>query len=118
MGNQNYSDVFNINEPLAELQKMAKDFSEKMIRECISFSTDASGVAVKYLQTMPRITSTEDFANTHLKLVSQQSEKILEYTQNIFKIFQDTLQEQNSWAEEKFSKAINVTKYKAKEASK
>lgn len=104
MSTQNYPDWSNWTNwsgPLTELQKINQEASERVIRECISFCSDTTGTAIKCMQTMPRITSPEDYFNLQMKLFSQQGEKVLEFTQNVFNIYQDTLKDHFHWTEDK-----------------
>lgn len=97
--------------PLMQLQQINQEAAEKVIRECISYCSDNAATVVKCTQTMPRTTSPEDFFNTQMKLWTQQGQKNLDFFQNIFKIYQDTLKDHCTWTEEKVSAAMkNVSR--------
>lgn len=110
-------EIPNLTGPLAELQKINQAASEEIIRETISFCSDNTGSALKYSQTMPRISSPEDYFSTQVKLFAQQGEKVLDYTQNVFQIYQDTLRKQLDWAQDQFTAAVKTAAAKGKKVS-
>ena len=101
MVSQNFPDWSNWSGPLTELQKIQQDAQERIIRECISYCSDTTGTAIKCFQTMPRATGPEDYFNLQMKLLSQQGEKAVEFTQNVFSIYQDAMRDHFQWTEDK-----------------
>lgn len=111
---QNFADWSLWSAPFAELQQMNQEASEKVVRECISYYSDNAAAAVKCMQTMPRLTSPEDYTNTMMKILSQQGEKGLEFMQNVFQIYQDAIKDHAQWTEQKVSSAIKTASRGAK----
>lgn len=112
MVNYNFADWTaegkNAMEPFLELQRMGGEISEKMMREHISFCSDNAGTFIKCMQTAPRMTRAEDMGAMQIKLIAEQGEKVVEYTQNMLKICKDALKNYCEWTEEKMSTALNV----------
>lgn len=106
MNTQAFGDWSTWSGPLMQLQQINQAAAEKVIRECISYCSDNAATVVKCTQTMPRTTSPEDFFNTQMKLWTQQGEKNLEFLQNVFQIYQDTVKEHCNWTEDKVSSAM------------
>lgn len=122
MTTPNFPEWSNWSGPLMELQKINQEASERIIRECISFCSDTTGTAIKCMQTMPRVTSPEDYFNLQMKLFSQQGEKALEFTQNVFTIYQDAMKDHFHWTEDKVATLGKKTsqmagKFKKEEAA-
>lgn len=101
--------------PLTELHKINQKASEEIIRASISFGSDFVGTSMKYV---PKANNPEDFYSAQLKILAQQGEKVLEYTQNIFQIYQSAIKEQLAWAEEECGHALkNVVPKHGKKGS-
>lgn len=83
----------------SEIHKLNQGISEKMIREYISFCSDQTSTVMKCMQTLPRTTDPEDFVSTQMKFMSEHSEKVLGYAQNMFQIYQEALKQYFSFAE-------------------
>jgi hypothetical protein len=120
MNNQNQAfnvDWSTVSAPLQELQKINQETSEKVTREFISYWTDCTGTAMKCAQTMPRITSPEDFVNTQIKIYTQQLDNFLEFSQNVCKIYQDAIKDNARWSEDKVNTAFKTATVKAKKSA-
>ncbi len=109
MNHQAFGDWSVWSTPFTELQKINQEATEKVIRECINFCSDNTGTAIKCMQTLPRITSPEDYVSTQMKLMTQQGEKTLEFAQNIFQIYQETLRDHFQWTESKVNNVVKTT---------
>ncbi len=114
MSAQPFTDWTSMSTPFAELQKMGQETSEKVIRECISYCSDNTASAVKYSQTMPRLSSAEDYVNLQWKLAFQQGEKAMEFVQNLFQIYQEALRNHMQWSEQKVNTAMKTAGNKGK----
>ena len=109
MSNQTFGDWSAWSTPFTELQKINQEASEKVIRECIAYYSESTGIAIKCMQTLPRVTSPEDYLSTQMKIWSQQGEKMMEFAQNVFQIYQDTLREHFQWTEAKVNNVVRTT---------
>lgn len=114
---QNFPDWSSWSNPYMELQKINQEASERVVRECIAYCSEATGTAVKCMQTLPRVTSPEDYFNMQMKILSQQGEKALEFTQNIFSIYQEALKNHFQWTEDKVGTTFNKMSKVRKEAA-
>lgn len=117
MATQAYADWSTMTGPFLELQQINQAASEKVVRECISYYSDNTAAAVKCMQTLPRVTSPEDFINTQMKMLTQQGEKTLEFLQNIFQIYQDAMKDHCQWTEEKVQTAMKTAGKAAKKVA-
>jgi hypothetical protein len=105
----NNTEWSKVAEPFVELNKINQKAAEEAVRESISFYNDCASTVLSYAQTLPRVTGPEDFFKTQAKVVSQQLEKVLSYTESLAKIGAETLREQSKWAEDKFNTAVKTT---------
>lgn len=96
-----YPDWSSWSTPWTELQQISQEAHEKMVRECISYCSDTTGTAIKCMQTMPRLTGPEDYFNLNMKLMTQQSEKTVEFVNNMAKICQQAMTDHYQWTEDK-----------------
>lgn len=117
MSNQQYADWSSWNKSWTELAEISKETSEKVVRECISYYSDCTATVMKYMQTVPRVTGPEDFVNTQMKVINQQNSKNLEFVQNIFNIFQESIKNNTTWTEREVSTAMKNTSKAVKKAT-
>jgi hypothetical protein len=106
MNMQSFTEWTSWSTPFVDVNREA---SEQAVRECISFCSDNTATAVKYMQTMPRITSWEDWVNMQTKLLMQQGEKTLEFSQNLFQIYQEAFKKHMQTTQQKVNTAVKST---------
>lgn len=114
MTNQQYNDWTAWTGPLQDLAEVNKKAATSIANEISSYCTDLAGAGFKVMQTLPRITSPEDFVKLQVKFFTEQGENFLQHSENMMRIYQDAVKEHFNAAESNVATALKTASIKTK----
>jgi hypothetical protein len=96
--------------PNLELQNISNRVLGKLTQENLDVGSSNVATTVKYAQNINKDKKTDDTIKSNMDYVSEVCAKNLEYTQNVFKIFANAIEDVQKWSKENVSEALKETK--------